>query len=419
MKTIVSLTPVRVEADSRTFKQAASIARFGYRSIVVEGEHSEVDRAGLPFELRSMAARPLGKSTGSNSPEAHGHGSVPRKARGLVYRFRQRLKSSPFGPPLLFAGYLADYWRRYVWLPVRSIPAASLYHLHSPLQFPAVYLLCKRYRARFVYDAHDFYSGMTDAGELTIPLDRWMQTFLLNVESLCVKKASATITVNDGIAALQREAFGCSPIVLRNSHDDRLDRKPCLGLREALGLSPETFLLVTVGQAKPGQAIREALTALRELPTSVHLALLGRNYEQYQDLIRELGIAGRVHLVPPVKPYEVVPFIQSADASLILYYPRTAQYLNCLPNGFFQSVAAELPLLYPELPEIEKLAKQYQLGISIDPREPGSIRTAVLELLENPEQIQAYRRNLQRARQELSWEREEGVLRDLLGTILK
>src|SRR5437660_9979526 len=54
MKTIVSVTPVRVEADSRTFKQAASITAFGYTSVVVEGERSALDSEDLPFQLHSL-----------------------------------------------------------------------------------------------------------------------------------------------------------------------------------------------------------------------------------------------------------------------------------------------------------------------------------------------------------------------------
>ena len=43
MKVIVSVTPLQVAADSRTFKIASSFSRFGYHSIVVEAKkkHSE------------------------------------------------------------------------------------------------------------------------------------------------------------------------------------------------------------------------------------------------------------------------------------------------------------------------------------------------------------------------------------------
>ena len=314
---------------------------------------------------------------------------------------------------------MADYFVHFGIRPFWHAPAAALYILHSPLQFPAVFLLCKRHRARFVYDAHDFYTRMLEPEELTAVEEHWKQDFYRRIETLCARHAAAVVTVNEGIAGLLREAFGRAPIILRNCHDERLDIAPATDLRSTLGLSVDDFLLVTVGQAKEGRAFQEAISALAEVPASVHLAAVGRHYESHLNAIRQLGLEDRVHLVTPVKPYEVVPFIRSADASLILYYARTPAYLYSLPNSFFQSIAAELPLLYPELPEIKKLAEEYQIGIPIDPRDPRSIQDAVRQLLDDPEKIRGFRGNLQRAKQELSWEREESVLRDLLAKLLE
>jgi hypothetical protein len=56
--TIVSITPLAVRSDSRTLKQASSVARLGYRSIVVEGMASKLDRSRLLFELLSVPAPP-------------------------------------------------------------------------------------------------------------------------------------------------------------------------------------------------------------------------------------------------------------------------------------------------------------------------------------------------------------------------
>ncbi len=41
MSTVVSFTPLPVAADSRTFKEASSFARFGHRSVVIEGADKE------------------------------------------------------------------------------------------------------------------------------------------------------------------------------------------------------------------------------------------------------------------------------------------------------------------------------------------------------------------------------------------
>ena len=417
MTLIVSISPVRVEADSRTFKQAASVARFGYESIVIEGEKSNLQQADLPFELRTMKTN----ETWSRK--------LARKLRRPTNPeiTDDQVTSNPTSPPaggskgaqvFTFLRFLRGYFYHDCILPLRTIPKASLYYLHSPAYFPAVYLLSRRYGVPFIYDAHDFYT-LIEEPDANAGLDTRLRLWFNRVvEKLCARSASAVVTVSEGVAELQRKTYGCRSLVLRNCQDWRLDREPRRGLREELGLTPDKFLIVTVGQAKAGQAITEALEGMRMLSSGVHLAFVGNNYEQHRESIDRRGLTERVHLVPAVKPYEVARFIRSADASLILYYARSANYANCLPNGLFQSVAAELPLIYPELPEIKGLAKQYAFGIPIDPQSPESISGAVKVLMQGGELRETYRRNLQRAAQELSWEKEETILRDLLATVL-
>lgn len=405
MKTIISITPTGVEKDSRTFKQAASVARFGYNSIVVEAEASHLHRECLPFELRSLHIQEKTATLPNEGQQKSHENALKTVIANPLRRVFQILLSERMALPL----YVDSLLRYYILPTLRKASKACLYYLHDFRQFPAVYLLCRRYRAPYIYDAHDFYSRM----DKTEKLDS-IKKFLIRIEALCIRNAAAVVTVSEGIAGMHFQTFGRRPAVLRNCHDPRLDREPPVGLRNALGLRKDDFLLVLVGHAKPGQALVETLEAMTHLPSKVHVALLGKGYEAYRKRVQDLGLRNRVHIVLPVKPFEVVPFIRSADAALIVYYPQSVNYFYCLPNRFFQPIAAELPIIYPELPEINKIAKQYELGIPIDPKSPGSISRAVLELIRNPERLSMYRQNARRAGQELSWEQEEGILRDLL-----
>jgi len=226
------------------------------------------------------------------------------------------------------------------------------------------------------------------------------------------------VTVSDGVASLMRDTFGCSPLVIRNCHDARLDTPQEQDLRQVLDVPDDAFLILVVGQSKNGQALAQAIQALADLPRNVHLALIGRGYSERLGRDLPPRLWGRVHAVDPVMPREVVPFVRRADASLILYYARSENYLNCLPNGFFQSVSAGLPLLYPDLPEIGRLARQFDLGIAIDPLKPESIRDGVLALLGDPQRLAQFRANAQTAAEELSWEKEEVVLKNLVEQVL-
>lgn len=404
MLEIVSITPLAVERDSRTFKQAASVARLGYRSVVLEGDTSHLDARDLPFELKSLRGGSAGQET--ERPRDHPLAAVGRWMASLPFR-------------LPGAWYAFAHVYRYGLRTFLHTPKAALYYLHAFNQFPAIYLRSRIHGAPYVYDAHDFYPGIEEGGSLgwmhrclRLPWERWL-------ERQCVRRAAVVVTVSDGIAELQRRTFGRQPVVIRNCEDRRLRKIPARPLREVVGLGPAEFLLVVVGNAKKGQAVHQMLEAIQTVPSHVHVALVGRGYEQFVPRIHGLGLEARVHLIGPVTSIEVVPFIESADASMLLYYPRSANYRYCLPNGFFQAIAAGLPLLYPTLPELEPIAEEHRLGVPIDPLLPKSIAAGIMILVQDPAQVSAFRRNAARARQLLSWEREEEILADLLKHALK
>ena len=404
MKTIVSVTPLPVSADTRTFKIATSFARSGYHSIVVEGEKSYLDSARLPFDLHTK------KTFSSNKDRASAIQTNAKSENGSVLKeaVKRWIKHLPSPMQKMFLGFLLPYlyFSTKFYRLRKDLPAASLYYLHAPYQFPAVYWLSRARGTPIIYDAHDFYSDV-----IPTLLGR-------RLESWCIQKAAAVVTVSEGIAQLIQREFGSQAVVVRNCQDLRLQTKPARGLRQALKLPPDKFLLVTIGQVKPGLAAAEAIRALGNLPEKVHLAFVGKNTDMYQEMVKRYGLQSRVHLVEPVKQDEVVQFIQSADVALILYYPFSSNYINCLPNGFFQSFSAGLPLLYPELPEIKRLAEQYDLGLPIDPQSPESIQGAVMSLLNDGKSLAKHKKNSLAARLELSWEKEEVILYDLVRGVM-
>ena len=518
---IVSLTPLPLSADSRTLKQVTSVARFGFKSVVIEGRPSRFAQEAVPFDVisvgagrssqsRAVEAAPAvppevisvgpGDNVRSSADEAAQPGTVEEKpadphagAAGNVQSL-SILRRSPFGQLVVrripgsrraarvfqrclyqaiaslrganqsteqpsakeivlalpyalshlvkeivallrakllsrianrrilsviryvraFALHLAEYLNQYLFQVLLVAPRADIYYLHAFYQFPAVFVLCLWHRAKMIYDAHDFYSQMEDDANVSFFWKNCVMPFERVVERACVWFADDVVTVNEGIAALMRERFGCEPVILRNVHDLRLDKQPSRTIREVIGLPPDAFLVVSIGNWKIAMAMQEMFDALAGLPKHVHLAFLGAGYPSLDEAVASRGIDGRVHVVRPVLPQEVVPFIASADASVVLYFDGSPNYQNALPNRFFQSIAAELPLVYPNLNEIRRLADRFGVGIMANPQDPTEIRSALKVLIEDDERRSAIRKNLRLANLELCWEHEERVLKILL-----
>lgn len=374
---IVSITPLSLDRDSRTLKQARAAAHFGCPSVVTQACPAQRGVDGLT--LRAAA-------------------------------------------PCREGGGLLGILRRYLWqlgiATYRATPAgARLYHLHAPYQFPAVYLRARKARAPLVYDVHDDYTRM-ESHSGGVLHRRLLGPALARLERLCIRKAAAVVTVCETIAASYARRFGTEVLVVRNSHDSRTDVSPSLALREVCGVTDADPLAVVIGQAKAGRATGALLRAFATLPDNAHLAFVGRGYEDLRGAIADLGLTGRVHLVPPVAPWEVVPFIAGADVSLILYTPINDNYRASLPNSLFQSFAAGLPLLYPDLPEIRRLAERYDAGLCIDPHDEAALATALQTVFTDTERAQHFAHGAARAHEDIGWHKEERLLLDLYTRLL-
>lgn len=393
---IVMLTPVALDRDSRALKMALSCVRAGWATTVI------ADRT--VWDVQAIAA------IGTNGPSGGTH------RNGQRWWKRASASSNHVLQLFLFTAWLARFawYNLVVWT---RLPAADVYYLHEFSQFPAVWLRQKMSSGRVVYDAHDYYAGI-EPEEVIPPLHRnYLFPFRSWLERRCVATASLIVTVSAGLAQLLARRFDRHALVVRNCHDGRLDRSVDKELRARLGLSGSDFLVVVVGNCKAGQALQQALEAWANLPERIHLAFVGHGYERMRGAISDLNLDRQVHMLGRLHPLDIVPSIGSADAALILYYNRSESYAAALPNGFFQSVAAGLPLLLPALMDMKTIVASEGLGLIIDPLDPGAIAKAVLELAGNT----AFRHD-QASRSaslavKLSWEREETRLIDALAPL--
>src|SRR5262249_20315435 len=136
-RTIVAVTPMPLDRDSRTLKQAHTLAAAGYRSLVVA--------AGRLIEVSADAEIPFTRDTLLSAP------SVTERRMDHL----RRAKVPWLLHACLFAGWLGVYGIRSFLRPLRRLPYADLYILHECSTYPAVALRARLARARLIYDAHD------------------------------------------------------------------------------------------------------------------------------------------------------------------------------------------------------------------------------------------------------------------------
>jgi glycosyltransferase involved in cell wall biosynthesis len=397
-KTVVSLTPLGLEADSRTYRIARTLGEAGWRSIVIEGRASV--RRFWDDEITVV----------SLGPQSTGHGTSGAAAAAL-----RGGALGAGGELALYLGFRGHEWWHHCWRPHGQIPEADLYYLHSFEFHRAIAAIASRSEARIIYDAHDFYRGI-EPTEDQPTFDRLrLRPYLDSLEDRLVAAADATVTVSEGVAALMERTFGRRPSVIRNCHDKRLDKTVESDIRSALSLRPIDRLCVVVGNRKRGMAIATAVDAMAMLPENFHLAFLGRGYEADRQQFGGHPAASRVHFAGPVAPNEVVPFIHSADLGMVIYEPYSDNHRCALPNGFFQVIAAGLPLVRGALPEIEAAIGDNTVGARVDRLDPPSLAAAIRQCATNASELRRGAATLACA---LAWEEEEVRLHRLVAEVL-
>ncbi len=166
------------------------------------------------------------------------------------------------------------------------------------------------------------------------------------------------------------------------------------------------------GLITPGRGFEATIDSVAAWRPEFDLTIRGPGEPSYlealQQRIEQLGLLGRVRLVPPVPTTALVREAAAFDIGLFALPGSSLQFEFALPNKFFEYVMAGLAVCVTDLPEMSRLVKQYDLGVTIREVEPGEIAAAINGV--NRAQIDVFKRNALAAARELCWECESQKL---------
>ncbi|WP_436790990.1 glycosyltransferase family 4 protein [Yinghuangia sp. YIM S10712] len=217
---------------------------------------------------------------------------------------------------------------------------------------------------KIVYDAHEYIAGWERPG------DPAFRPAMSAQERKYIKLADGVITVSEAIADLLladhdldvRPTVVCNaPTVAELAAGDDADAVP--DVREAAGLGPDVPLMVYAGMTAPERGLDTAVAALPQLP-DVHLAMVtARN--PYVDALEKqahaLGVADRLHILPYVKPHQVVAHLAAGTLGVVtsLHSPN---YELSLPSKYYEYLNARLPLVVSDLRTVGAFTRNQGIG---------------------------------------------------------
>ncbi len=337
-----------VYRNSRALKQLESLTRLGLRVVVLclEGEAPPVPLPG-GVEVRRMPV-----------PEGSGPGFFRMVHRGMSDMLRA--------------------------VHVRWIHASDLYVV------PA----CARRGVPWSYDSRELYAHVAaTAGR------PWVSWFWRLLEGRYIRRARVVFTVSDRIADHLAGTYGIPrPVVVRNVPP----RSAIAGSGSGSPDAPPVIL--HLGQIRASRGLEHVIAALPLVP-GARLVFMG--YGAGKPALEALAAASpaadRIEFRPPVPPADVPRTAAEAWVGVTLLEDSCLNHRYALPNKLFEYLAAGVPVVASDLPEIRAVLESTQAGVCVDPTQVRELAAALQHVCDNQT---TYRPNARRAAEKYNWENE-------------
>jgi len=244
---------------------------------------------------------------------------------------------------------------------------------------------------KLVWDAHEFLPGAKPWRDNA----RWLVGNMAH-EREYAPYADAVVTVSDELADLLRRqhALAEPPAVVLNAPaaDHAPGDDPAPDLRGLCGVRADTPLLVYSGAAAPQRGLDIMVEALPQLPDA-HVALVvnqptGPYLTQLLARAAELGVARRVHPLPYVPHWHVVPMLAGADAGVIPLHHWPNHEISLITK-FFEYAHARLPLVVSDVRTMAATVRATGQGEVFRAEDVADYVRAVRAVLATPETYRA------------------------------
>jgi glycosyltransferase involved in cell wall biosynthesis len=242
---------------------------------------------------------------------------------------------------------------------------------------------------------------------------RWL---VARAERGWAQRADRVITVNRPYAEVMAERWRVDlPLIVMNCSYRYVPPSPReRRFHNALGLDPETRVVVYQGGFSRDRGIEQLIAAIPDVPGAT-LVLLGYGTLQaeLERVVADPATGGRVRILAAVPPAELLDWIASADVVAMPIQPTTLNHRLTTPNKLFEALAAGVPVVASDLPGMAPIVRETGCGILVDPTDAAGIAAALRDVLATPaDEMSAWRaRCSAAARDTYNWERQmEGLL---------
>lgn len=305
------------------------------------------------------------------------------------------------------------YWRIYQHNPaslyfalykhtLKTLPDYDMIIAHDLPMLPVAAKAANQQNAILVYDSHELFAEQ-DYNDAERAM--WMR-----LEAAHIHKAKSVITVNRSIAYELEKRYHLAHVDVIYNAEWIAEKAPHnqKHFHNFFALQHDVKIVLYQGGLPFGRNLDSMVAALQYVADkNIHLVVLGDGVMlgALQNIVMQHELEERVHFHPAVAQEKLLDYTASADLGIIPYTDNCLNNRYCTPNKLFEFIAAGLPMIATDLPEISRLLAKYQMGLVGDTSSPEQIAMLISRAL-IPETLATIKKQVLDARSEVNWQNE-------------
>jgi len=284
----------------------------------------------------------------------------------------------------------------------------DVYHCNEVDSWAVGIMLKFFHHKQLIFDAHEYYPVILSHFLPFSLFSGTKENIFRTVFRFFSYFTDGVIHVNCSLKNLYN--FKCHQVTIRNCISKQFYSK----IEDAKTIQSKDnnkFVLLHIGKLRESYGSNQLIEALGILKNNIRniqcIAIGGGNGPVLKKKIKEAGVSNILEIIDFIPFQKVLEYLSLADAGLILLQPVNKNFIYGLPRKLFEYIAAGLPVVASNFPEIRKIVQKHDLGYLINPQDPQSIADAILKLASDSEIRKKFSFNSQFLFQkELNWENE-------------
>ncbi|MBC6316903.1 glycosyltransferase [Listeria grandensis] len=276
----------------------------------------------------------------------------------------------------------------------------DFYHAHDLNTLPQAHIAakCRLKKKPLIYDSH----------EVQTSREGYHGAIHGFIEAVYIKTVDFMIVENDTRAKYNEKIYGFLPGILHNYPELDVAPTKVISLHKKLNLPKDERILLYQGVINPGRGLERLVAAVPFFKKGTLVFIgNGRQKTELEALVAKNGLDHKVKFVPQVPLADLKSYTEQAYLGFQVLNNTCFNHYSASSNKLFEYIAAAVPVIACDFPEIKKVVQGDKVGICVDSHDPVSIADGVNAIIENPHHYAELKTNIAAIREKYIWDNEQ------------